>query len=51
MTTFNLEPTAKGNTQLILTHRGVPKNMIPSIERGWHKYNWDPIKKYLENQK
>ncbi|WP_413559549.1 SRPBCC domain-containing protein [Bdellovibrio sp. HCB209] len=51
MATFNLKPTAKNGTELILIHRGVPKQMIPSIEIGWRKYNWDPIKKYLEKQK
>lgn len=47
MATFNLKPNSSGGTELILTHRGVPKEMIPSIEQGWRKYNWDPIKKYL----
>lgn len=51
MATFNLKPTTKSGTELILIHRGVPKEMIPSIELGWRKYNWDPIKKYLEEQK
>jgi activator of HSP90 ATPase len=50
MATFNLEPTAEGHTQLTLVHRGVPKNMIPSVEQGWRKYHWDPIKKYLETK-
>lgn len=47
MATFNLEATADGGTELILIHRGVPKEMIPFIENGWRKYNWDLIKKYL----
>jgi activator of HSP90 ATPase len=51
MATFNLKPTAKEGTELILIHRGVPKELIPSIELGWRKYNWDPIKKYLEKNK
>jgi activator of HSP90 ATPase len=51
MATFNLKPTAKNDTELILVHRGVPKEMIPSIELGWRKYNWDPIKRYLEQKK
>ncbi|KYG69229.1 hypothetical protein AZI87_08460 [Bdellovibrio bacteriovorus] len=50
MATFNLKPTSKNGTELILIHRGVPKEMIPSIELGWRKYNWDPIKSYLEKQ-
>lgn len=28
----------------------VPKEMIPSIELGWRKCNWDLIKNYLEKQ-
>ncbi|QDK36394.1 SRPBCC domain-containing protein [Bdellovibrio sp. NC01] len=49
MATFNLKPTGKHGTELVLVHRGVPKEMIPSIELGWRKYNWDKIKSYLEN--
>ena len=48
MATFNLKPTAKNGTELVLIHRGVPKEMIPSIEAGWRTYNWDKIKSYLE---
>jgi activator of HSP90 ATPase len=51
MATFNLKSTADGGTELVLEHRGVPKDMIPFIEQGWRKYNWDPIKKYLERKK
>lgn len=49
MATFNLKPTASG-TELVLTHRGVPKEMIHSIELSWRKYNWDRIKSYLEER-
>ncbi|MBL7545986.1 MAG: SRPBCC domain-containing protein [Bdellovibrionaceae bacterium] len=48
MATFNLKATAGGGTELVLVHRGVPKEMISSIENGWHKYNWEPIKKYIK---
>lgn len=47
MVTINLKPLAKDKTELVLIHRGVPKNIIPFIELGWRKYNWEPIKKYL----
>ena len=50
MATFNLKSTADGGTELTLVHRGVPKEIIPSIEQGWRKYNWDPIKKYLKEK-
>lgn len=51
MATFNLERTSNGGTNLTLVHRGVPKDMIPFIEQGWRKYNWDPIKRFLEYKK
>lgn len=50
MATFNLKKTTDGGTELILVHRGVPKDMIAFIENGWRKYNWEPIKKYLERK-
>jgi len=50
MATFNLKETSDGGTELVLIHRGVPKTMIPFIEQGWRKYNWDKIKKYLEKK-
>lgn len=50
MATFNLKATSAGGTELVLVHRGVPKNLIPFIEQGWRKYNWEPIKRYLLKQ-
>lgn len=50
MATMNLKATASGGTELTLVHRGVPKEMIPFIEQGWRKYNWDKIKKYLSKK-
>ncbi len=50
MVTINLKPHASGNTELDLIHRGVPKAMIPFIENDWRKYNWEPIKNYLEKK-
>ena len=47
MATFNLKSTIDGGTEVVLVHRGVPKDIIPSVELGWRKFNWDPIKKYL----
>ncbi|WP_413291829.1 SRPBCC domain-containing protein [Bdellovibrio sp. HCB185ZH] len=51
MATLNLKPISKNGTELVLIHRGVPKEMIPAIELSWRKYNWDPIKRYLEKEK
>ena len=51
MATFNLAAISDSKTELVLTHRGVPKEMITFIENGWKKYNWEPIKKYLAKNK
>jgi activator of HSP90 ATPase len=47
MATFNLDPHGMGATALTLTHRGVPKTLIPAIETEWKRYFWDPIKERL----
>jgi len=47
MTTFNLAATRDGGTELILTHRGVPKELIPGIEKGWREFYWNKMKHYL----
>jgi uncharacterized protein YndB with AHSA1/START domain len=48
MATFNLTPSKSGGTELLLTHRGVPKTLIPRIERDWRRLYWEKIKTYLE---
>ncbi len=48
MATFNLLKTKNGGTELTLTHRGVPKNLIPSVEKGWREFYWNKMKKYFE---
>lgn len=45
MASFQLSATKDGGTQLVLTHRGVPKQMIPAIEKDWRESYWDKIKK------
>jgi hypothetical protein len=35
MAAVTLAPTADGGTELVLTHRGVPKDLIPETERAW----------------
>lgn len=47
MATFLLNKTADGGTELILIHRGVPKDLIPGIEKGWKEFYWEPMKDYL----
>src|SRR5262249_29979197 len=47
MATFNLSATRDGGTELVLTHRGVPKDLIPRIENGWRESYWNKMKHYL----
>jgi activator of HSP90 ATPase len=47
MATFNLESTRDGGTELTLTHRGVPKELIPRISFGWRELYWDKMKRFL----
>lgn len=50
MATFNLSPTPSGGTKLILTHRGVPKDLIPKIEDDWRQLYWNRIKQHLKHR-
>jgi len=34
-------------TELVLTHRGVPKDLIPETEENWREQYWSRIKAYL----
>lgn len=47
MAAFQLSPTKTGGTELVLTHRGVPKNLIPKIEKDWKKNYWDKIRRLI----
>ena len=47
MAAVTLAPTADGGTELVLTHRGVPKDLIPETERAWREQYWSRIKTYL----
>ena len=46
MAAFTLEPVATG-TELTLTHRGVPKALIPRTEERWRRGYWEPMKRKL----
>ncbi|MCC6163956.1 MAG: SRPBCC domain-containing protein [Acidobacteria bacterium] len=46
MAAFTLRPVNTG-TELTLTHRGVPKALIPRTEERWRRDYWDPIKQEL----
>lgn len=47
MAAVTLTPTADGGTELVLTHRGVPKNLIPETELAWREQYWSRIKAYI----
>lgn len=47
MATFQLSHSKNGGTELELTHRGVPKHLIPAVEKDWKKTYWEKIRKLL----
>jgi uncharacterized protein YndB with AHSA1/START domain len=47
MATMTMSPTRTGGTELVLTHRGVPKDLIPETERAWREQYWLRIKTFL----
>jgi uncharacterized protein YndB with AHSA1/START domain len=46
MAAVTLTPTPSGGTALVLTHRGVPKDLIPETEQMWRDEYWAPMKAY-----
>jgi uncharacterized protein YndB with AHSA1/START domain len=50
MATVTLTPTPDGGTELVLTHRGVPKELIPETERSWREEYWARMKAHLERK-
>lgn len=48
MAAVTLTPTNDGGTALVLTHRGVPKELIPEIEQAWRDQYWSKIKAWIE---
>ncbi|HEX7706599.1 MAG TPA: SRPBCC domain-containing protein [Thermoanaerobaculia bacterium] len=47
MAAITLTPTPDGGTELVLTHRGVPKELIPATEEAWRNQYWSRIKDFL----
>jgi len=47
MAAVTLTRTPDGGTELVLVHRGVPKDLIPETERAWRDRYWSGIKAYL----
>jgi len=47
MAAVTLKPTPDGGTELVLIHRGVPKDLIPETEQAWRDEVWSKLKAYL----
>jgi uncharacterized protein YndB with AHSA1/START domain len=47
MAAITLAPTPGGGTELVLTHRGVPKKLIPETEDYWRRIYWARMKERL----
>lgn len=44
MATFQFSRGKSGGTELILTHRGVPKDLIPKVEKDWKNIYWEKLR-------
>jgi len=47
MVAITLKATPDGGTELVLVHRGVPKELIPETEQAWRDQVWQRMKTYL----
>src|SRR4030095_8384394 len=43
MAAFTLAPIPGGGTELVLTHRGVPKHLLDQVEDYWRLTHWGPM--------
>lgn len=50
MAAVTLTPTPDGGTELVLTHRGVPKHLIPATEQNWRDRYWSRIKAWIDRK-
>jgi uncharacterized protein YndB with AHSA1/START domain len=50
MAAVTLKATADGGTELVLVHRGVPKELIPETEQAWRDQVWQRMKVYLDQR-
>lgn len=51
MAAVTLTPTPGGGTELVLTHRGVPKWLIDDTEENWRNDYWDKMRDHLARRK
>lgn len=38
-------------TKLIFEQKGVPEHKYEAIKKGWHKYYWSPMKKFIDDHR
>jgi len=50
MAAITLSPLPGGGTELVLTHRGVPKHLLDEIEDYWRLIYWTPMKSVVSTQ-
>jgi uncharacterized protein YndB with AHSA1/START domain len=50
MAAVTLTPTPSGGTELVLTHRGVPKKLIPDTEKQWRDVYWTRIRHWIDRE-
>jgi len=51
MAAVTLTPTHDGGTELVLTHRGVPKWLIDGTEENWRRDYWEKMRAHLARTK
>jgi len=51
MAAVTLTPTPDGGTELVLTHRGVPKALIDGTEENWRNDYWDKMRVHLATKR
>lgn len=44
MAAITLDSIPGGGTELVLTHRGVPKHLLEDMEEYWRRVYWTPMK-------
>jgi len=49
--TFALEPNGDEQTTLSFEHSGYPAEFEQHLAQGWHDRYWEPIKKFITQQK
>jgi uncharacterized protein YndB with AHSA1/START domain len=48
MAAITLDATPAGGTELVLTHRGVPKHLLDQIEDYWRDVHWAPMRERVQ---